>query len=91
MGKRWGIAFPAIIEGLGAERVLAEAADMGQSEFILCSIIYTNYRLIMPRHPRQIYQLEAGLTFYPANESLYQGCSIRPASTRDWAGRDFFA
>ena len=91
MGKRWGISFPAIIEGLGAERVMAEAADMGQSEFIVCSIIYANYRLIMPRHPRQIYQLEAGLTFYPANESFYQGCSIRPASTRDWAGRDLFA
>jgi len=88
--KTWDISFPCSIEGLGADRVMAEAAEMGHSEFILCSIIYRGYRLVMPRHPRQIYQLETGLTFYPADESLYAGGLIRPASTRDWAGRDMF-
>lgn len=88
--KTWDVSFPCIIEGLGAERVMAEAAEMGHSEFILCSIIYKGYRLVMPRHPRQIYQLETGLTFYPSDESMYAGCLIRPASTRDWAGRDLF-
>lgn len=89
--KRWGIAFPAILDGLGTERVLAEAAEMGQAEFILCSIIYRGYRLLMPRHPKQIYQLETGMTFYPVDESFYQGCHIRPVSTRDFARRDLFA
>lgn len=88
--KLWGIAFPCILTGLGAERVLAEAAAMGQSEFILCSIIYKSYRLVMPRHPQQIYQLEAGRTFYPVDEAAYEGCQIRPAVTRDWADRDPF-
>jgi len=88
--KTWDISFPCSIEGLGADRVMAEAADMGHSEFILCSIIYKGYRLVMPRHPRQIYQIETGMTFYPADESLYAGGLIRPASTRDWAGRDLF-
>jgi hypothetical protein len=88
--KTWDVSFPCIIEGLGAERVLAEAAEMGHSEFILCSIIYKGYRLVMPRHPRQIYQLETGMTFYPADESAYIDCLIRPVSTRDWAGRDIF-
>jgi hypothetical protein len=88
--KLWGIAFPSIVEGLGADRVMAEAAEMGQSEFILCSIIYKGYRLVMPRHPRQIYSLETGVTFYPACESAYQGCDIRPASSRDYAGHDYF-
>jgi hypothetical protein len=88
--KTWDVSFPCIIEGLGADRVMAEAAEMGHSEFILCSIIYKGYRLVMPRHPRQIYQLETGMTFYPANESAYDGCLIRPVSTRDWAGRDIF-
>ena len=88
--KTWDVSFPCIIEGLGAERVMAEAKEMGHSEFILCSIIYKGYRMVMPRHPRQIYQLETGMTFYPANESLYADCLIRPLSTRDWAGRDLF-
>jgi uncharacterized lipoprotein YddW (UPF0748 family) len=88
--KSWGIAFPSILDGLGPEQVMAEAANMGQSEFILCSIIYSGYRLVMPRHPRQIYQLETGMTFYPADESAYKGCLIRPVSTRDYAGRDLF-
>ncbi len=90
MTKLYGISFPCIIEGLGPEQVMAEAAAMGQSEFILCSNIYTSYRLVMPRNPRQIYALETGVTFYPADESVYEGCRIRPASTRDWAGRDLF-
>jgi hypothetical protein len=88
--KLWGIAFPTILDGLGAEKVLAEVVEMGQSEFILCSIIYKSYRLVMPRHPKQIYTLEAGMTFYPADESAYAGCLIRPVSTRDFAGRDLF-
>ena len=88
--KLWGIAFPAIVDDLGADRVLAEAAEMGVSEFILCSNIYAPYRLVMPRSPRQIYQLETGLTFYPANESAYSNCAIRPASTNDFADRDLF-
>ncbi len=89
--RTWDVSFPCIIEGLGADRVMAEAAEMGHSEFILCSIIYKGYRMVMPRHPRQIYQLETGMTFYPADESVYQDCLIRPVSTRDWAGRDLFA
>ncbi len=88
--KTWDVSFPCIIEGLGAERVMAEAAEMGHSEFILCSIIYKGYRLVMPRHPRQIFQLETGMTFYPADESAYADCLIRPVSTQDWAGRDLF-
>jgi hypothetical protein len=88
--KTWDVSFPCIIEGLGADPVMAEAAEMGHSEFILCSIIYKGYRMVMPRHPRQIYQLETGMTFYPADESAYAGCSIRPVSTHDWAGRDLF-
>ncbi len=88
--KTWDVSFPAIIEGLGADRVMAEAAEMGHSEFILNSIIYKGYRLVMPRHPRQIYQLETGMTFYPADESAYAGCQVRPVSTCDWASRDLF-
>jgi hypothetical protein len=88
--KTWDISFPCIIEGLGADRVMVEAAEMGHSEYILCSIIYKGYRMVMPRHPRQIYQLETGMTFYPADESAYAGCLIRPKSTQDWAGRDLF-
>jgi hypothetical protein len=88
--KTWDVSFPCIIEGLGADRVMADAAEMGHSEFILCSIIYKGYRLVMPRHPRQIYQLETGITFYPADESAYVDGLIRPVSTRDWAGRDVF-
>ena len=88
--KLWGISFPSIVEGLGADQIMAEAAEMGQSEFILCSIIYKGYRLVMPRHPRQIYSLETGVTFYPADENAYKSCKIRPLSTQDYAGRDIF-
>ena len=94
-GTQWAIKlgtfhFHALSKGLGADRVMAEAAEMGHSEFILCSIIYKGYRLVMPRHPRQIYQLETGMTFYPADESAYADGLIRPVSTHDWAGRDLF-
>jgi hypothetical protein len=88
--KTWDVSFPCIIEGLGADRVMAEAVEMGHSEFVLCSIIYKGYRMVMPRHPRQIYQLETGMTFYPADKTLYQDCLIQPVSTHDWSGRDLF-
>ncbi len=86
-----GISFPAILDGIGAERVMAEAAEMGQSQFILCATIYTGYRLVMPRHPRQVYQLEEGLTFYPCDPSVYRDTNMAPQATRDFAGRDLFA
>ncbi|RPJ51720.1 MAG: hypothetical protein EHM21_02020 [Chloroflexi bacterium] len=88
--KIYGIGFPAILDGLGPDRVMAEAAGMGAREFIACSIIYRGYRLVMPRSPRQIYQLETGVTFYPADESIYRGSRIQPVSTRDFSGRDLF-
>jgi hypothetical protein len=86
-----GISFPAIFDGLGPERVMAEAAQMGERELILCATIYTGYRLVMARHPRQIYQLEEGLTFYPCDPSYYRGTNMLPQATRDFAGRDLFA
>jgi hypothetical protein len=86
-----GASFPAILDGLGADQVMAEAARMGQSELILCATIYTGYRLVMPRHPRQIYQLEEGLTFYPCDLSFYGETRMVPQTTRDFAGRDLFA
>ena len=85
-----GIMFPTIVEGLGPERVMGEAAQMGQMEVIVCATIYTGYRLVMPRHPRQIYQLEEGLTFYPCDESFYEGTNMRPQASRDLAGGDLF-
>ncbi len=88
--KKWGLAFPVILEGLGADQVMAEAAEMGQSEFILCALIYNGYRMVLPRHPRQIYQLEAGMTFYPSDPSFYKDCEIKQMSTQDFAGRDLF-
>jgi len=88
--KKWGISFPVILDGLGADRVMAEAAEMGQSDFILCSMIYNPYRMVLPRHPRQIYQLEAGVTFYPADQSLYRDCQIKQVCTEDFAAHDLF-
>ena len=74
--RTWDVSFPCIIEGLGADRVMAEAAEMGHSEFILCSIIYRDIvwscRVIRADH-----QLETGMTFYPA-DGQYQDCLIRP-------------
>jgi len=87
--KFYGIAFPTILDGLGPERVMEEAAAMGQTEFILCSIIYTGYRMVLPRHPRQIYQLEEGLAFYPC-ASHYEGTQMQPQMSRDFSGRDLF-
>ncbi len=89
--KKWGISFPVILNDLGPERVRQEAAAMGQTEFIVCALIYHGYRMVLPRSPRQIYALEAGMTFYPADPSCYQDCAIPQQSTRDFAGRDLFA
>jgi hypothetical protein len=88
--KKWSIAFPVILEGLGADQVMDELSEMGQSDLILCAIIYHGYRMVMPRHPRQIYQLEAGMTFYPSDQSFYKDCKIKQVSTQDFAGRDLF-
>jgi hypothetical protein len=87
----YGISFPAIVQGLGPDRVVRELTGMGQTELILCATIYTGYRLVMPRHPAQIYQLEEGLTFYPCTEGEYEDTDMRPAPSRDLAGRDLFA
>jgi len=87
--KFYGISFPVILEGLGPEQVMEEAARMGETEFILCAIIYSGYRMVMPRNPRQVYQLEEGLAFYPCASS-YEGTDMQPQSSRDFAGRDLF-
>jgi len=87
--KWYGISFPAIVDGVGADQVMAEAADMGLTDHLLCAIIYSGYRLVMPRHPCQVYQLEEGVAFYPCAES-YAGTDMRPLATRDFAD-DVFA
>lgn len=86
--KKWGISFPVILDGLGPEKVIAEAAEMGQSEFIICSMIYNPYRMVSPRNPKLVYQLEAGVTYYPADQSLYRDCKIKQVCTKDFASRD---
>jgi hypothetical protein len=88
--KKWGISFPVILDGLGPEKVFAEAAEMGQSELIICSMIYNPYRMVLPRHPQQLYQLEAGVTFYPADQSLFKDCKISQVCTDDFSHRDIF-
>jgi hypothetical protein len=88
--KKWGMAFPVILDGLSPEQVIAEAVEMGQSELIVCSMIYASYRMVLPRHPKQVYQLETGMTFFPVNDSFYDNCQIQPVNSRDFGHRDLF-
>ncbi|MDD5706960.1 MAG: hypothetical protein PHR35_13640 [Kiritimatiellae bacterium] len=84
----WTLAFPSILDGLGPENVVAEVAAMRADELVICGQIYTGYRLVMPRHPDMIYQMEEGRHFHPVNKSLYAQTLIQPEETADFAGKD---
>jgi len=88
MTKVWTLQFPIsyVIEGDDCYRRIADA---GIERVLLCSVIYSPYRLVMPRYPqRAVYSLEEGRYYYQPEAARYAGLPVQPQASTDFAGRD---
>ncbi len=85
---RWVCQFPIslAIEGPSCYQRMADA---GLGRLLFCSVIYSPYRLIMPRYPqRGIYSLEEGRYYFPAEARRYRELPVIPQPSVDFADRD---
>ena len=91
LNSRWMIQFPIslAIEGEDCYQRMAQA---GIDRSLLCAMIYSPYRLVMPRYPqRAIYSLEEGLYNFVPEASRYADLPVAPTPSADFAGRDLLA
>jgi len=88
MVNSWICQFPIslAVEGEDCYRRMAEA---GLQRTLFCSVIYSPYRLVLPRYPRKaIYSLEEGRYYFQPELSRYAGLPMQPRASADFAGRD---
>ena len=88
MVSSWVCQFPVslAVEGADCYRRMAEA---GLQRTLFCSVIYSPYRLVLPRYPRKaLYSLEEGRYYYRPEPSRYTDLPVAPQASADFAGRD---
>ncbi len=85
---RWVCQFPIslAVEGPDCYRRMADA---GLQRTLFCSVIYSPYRLVLPRYPHKaIYSLEEGRYYYAPELQRYSDLPVRPQASDDFADRD---
>ena len=88
---RWMPQFPVsvAVEGADAGRRMA---DLGVDCAMLCTMIYSPYRLVLPRYPdKGIYSLEEGLYYFKPDASRFADLPVKPEPSRDFAEKDLLA
>jgi len=84
----WTCQFPISVAVEGKDCFKA-IADMGLTHTAFCCMIYSPYRLVLPRYPsRGIYSMEEGLYFYQPEAKRYRDLPLAPLPSVDFAGRD---
>lgn len=87
----WMPLFPISI-AVEKQDAFKRMADMGIKNVALCCMIYSPYRLVLPRYPdKGIYSMEEGLYFYQPDPARYKDLPESPIPTQDFAGRDILA
>ncbi|MHC4671105.1 MAG: hypothetical protein ACYTF1_13100 [Planctomycetota bacterium] len=87
----WICQFPIslAIEGGSCYENIARA---GVGRLLFCTVIYSPYRLVLPRYPqRGIYSMEEGKYHYLPQPKRYQDLPVSPTPSSDWEGRDLLA
>lgn len=86
--QHWIVQFP-ISFALEGESCCARMAEAGAGTLLFCTVIYSPYRLVLPRHPRKgIYSLEEGLYYYLPEAARYKDLPVKPLPSADFGGRD---
>lgn len=87
----WTCQFPVSLahEGAGCYSRMREA---GIGRVLFCSVIYSPYRMLLPRYPQKgIYSLEEGKYHYLPEARRYADLPVAPCPSGDWDGRDLLA
>jgi len=87
----WICQFPIslAIEGPSCYENIARS---GIGRLLFCSVIYSPYRLVLPRYPQKgIYSMEEGKYHYLPEPKRYEDLPVAPTASSDWGGRDLLA
>jgi len=88
MVSSWVCQFPISLAVEG-EDCYRRMADAGLQRTLFCSVIYSPYRLVLPRYPHKaIYSLEEGRYYYQPQLSRYADLPVAPQASADFAGHD---
>jgi len=84
----WICQFPISLAVEG-EKCYERIARAGVGRLLFCAMIYSPYRLVLPRYPqRGIYSLEEGRYHYLPEAKRYRDLPVAPPPAADWDGRD---
>jgi hypothetical protein len=83
----WTCQFPISLAVEG-EACYERMARSGIGRVLFCSVIYSPYRMLLPRYPHKgIYSMEEGRYHYLPDAKRYQGLPNAPTPYRDPATR----
>lgn len=84
----WVCQFPISLAVEGPE-CYRRMADAGLQRTLFCSVIYSPYRLVLPRYPhRAIYSLEEGRYYFQPELTRYADLPVQPQASVDFADHD---
>ena len=87
----WTCQFPISLAVEG-EECYARMHRAGIGRVLFCSVIYSPYRLVLPRYPQKgIYSMEEGKYHYLPETHRYKDLPVAPCPSGDWGGRDLLA
>jgi hypothetical protein len=86
--SNWICQFPISLAVEG-EACYERMADIGVGRLLFCSMIYSPYRLLLPRYPQKgIYSMEEGRYHYLPERERFRDLPVAPTPSGDWNGRD---
>jgi len=89
--KMWTCQFPISLAVEG-EECYDRMSQAGIGRVLFCSVIYSPYRMILPRYPQKgIYSMEEGKYHYLPEAQRYKDLPVAPCPSGDWDGRDLLA
>jgi len=84
----WICQFPVSLAVEGAD-CYRRMAEVGLQRALFCSVIYSPYRLVLPRYPQKaIYSLEEGRYYYRPELTRYADLPVAPQASAEFYGRD---
>jgi hypothetical protein len=89
--SKWICQFPISL-AIEGEVCYERMAEIGVGRLLFCSMIYSPYRLLLPRYPQKgIYSMEEGRYHFLPEKQRYNDLPVAPTSSGDWSGRDLLA
>jgi hypothetical protein len=87
----WFCQFPISLAVEG-DSCYARMSQNGIGRVLFCAVIYSPYRLVLPRYPEKgIYSLEEGRYYYSPEAKRYRDLPVSPQPSLDFEGRDMLA